>query len=255
MKGPEFLKEAEAIWKNVRTADDTPAAQLNVDIHKKLLNIFHAGDFYYYIFNLRTMSFDFISPEIKGVLGYEPGEMNIPLFLSSIHPDDHGFFLKFETEISKFFHNLDPAFIPDYKVRSDYRVKRKDGTYVRLLQQLINLEWGPEGTFHRIFGVHTDITDIKKEGKPVLSFIGLNGQPSFIDVKIQEEHVAGMDLLSEREMQVLILLAQGKNSRAIAEELFISKETVDKHRKNILAKTNTRNTAELITFSLKNGWL
>ena len=53
--------------------------------------------------------------------------------------------------------------------------------------------------------------------------------------------------LSPRESDVLELLIRGKSSAQIAAELFISKLTVDTHRRNILKKTGAKNTAELIS--------
>lgn len=60
-------------------------------------------------------------------------------------------------------------------------------------------------------------------------------------------------LLSKREQEVLKMIAEGKKSAEIATLLFISTNTVDTHRKNILAKCEVKNTAELISFANKNG--
>jgi len=62
-------------------------------------------------------------------------------------------------------------------------------------------------------------------------------------------------ILSDREKEVLKLIMQGKTSKQIADELFISKTTVDTHRKNILEKTGARNSSELITMALEKGWV
>jgi DNA-binding NarL/FixJ family response regulator len=59
--------------------------------------------------------------------------------------------------------------------------------------------------------------------------------------------------LSEREIAVLRLIADGKTNKEIAEELFLSTHTVDSHRKNIMQKTGCSNTASLIRFGLKSG--
>ncbi|MDP4184148.1 MAG: response regulator transcription factor [Bacteroidota bacterium] len=58
--------------------------------------------------------------------------------------------------------------------------------------------------------------------------------------------------LSERELEILILICKGYSNQEIGEQLFISKRTVDKHRANILAKTNCKNTANLVVFAIKN---
>ncbi|MDR2912885.1 MAG: response regulator transcription factor [Alistipes sp.] len=60
------------------------------------------------------------------------------------------------------------------------------------------------------------------------------------------------EALSEREAEVLPLVCEGLSNHEIAERLFISKRTVDKHRANILAKTGCKNTVSLVIYSVKN---
>ncbi len=62
-------------------------------------------------------------------------------------------------------------------------------------------------------------------------------------------------ILSKREQEVLRLIVDGKKSLEIAEQLFISINTVDTHRKNILAKCEVKNTAQLVAIANKNGWI
>ena len=59
--------------------------------------------------------------------------------------------------------------------------------------------------------------------------------------------------LTSREIQIIQLLSEGMSTREIAEKLFISNKTVERHKTNILKKTNTRNTAHLIRLSIQNG--
>jgi DNA-binding CsgD family transcriptional regulator len=61
--------------------------------------------------------------------------------------------------------------------------------------------------------------------------------------------------LSRREREVLALLIEGKKSEEISGQLFISKFTVDTHRKNLLRKTDCSNTASLISIAIQQGWL
>ena len=58
--------------------------------------------------------------------------------------------------------------------------------------------------------------------------------------------------ISEREMEILYHVCKGKSNQEIADELFISKRTVDKHRANLLSKTGCRNTAALVMYAIKN---
>ena len=59
--------------------------------------------------------------------------------------------------------------------------------------------------------------------------------------------------LSVREKEILLLICKGMTNYEIADTLFISKRTVDKHRANILEKTNCKNTANLVVYAIKNG--
>lgn len=58
--------------------------------------------------------------------------------------------------------------------------------------------------------------------------------------------------LSIREIEILVCVCRGLSNQEIADELFISKRTVDKHRANILEKTGCRNTASLVVYAVKN---
>jgi DNA-binding NarL/FixJ family response regulator len=58
--------------------------------------------------------------------------------------------------------------------------------------------------------------------------------------------------LSKREKEILMKICEGLSNQEIAETLFISKRTVDKHRANLLGKTNSKNTASLILFAIRN---
>jgi DNA-binding NarL/FixJ family response regulator len=59
--------------------------------------------------------------------------------------------------------------------------------------------------------------------------------------------------LTERESEILYLICKGLSNQEIADTLFLSKRTVDKHRENILSKTNVKNTAGLVMFAIKHG--
>ena len=61
-----------------------------------------------------------------------------------------------------------------------------------------------------------------------------------------------LPIITRREKEVLVLIAEGLTNGEIAEKLFISVTTVDSHRKNLLAKFNTRNTASLVRLAMLN---
>lgn len=252
---PSIFTEADKIWK--RTSNFTSSDQLafELEVHKKLLEFFQVGDYYYYVFNVSRSAFDFVSDDIQRVLGYNSASIDVPFLLSNIHPEDQPYFLNFENEVTTFFGTLTENQVPNYKVRYDYRIKKKDGEYLRILQQVVTIQYEKNAGIIRTFGVHTDITHIKPQGVPVLSFIGFNGEPSYINVQPKQVYQTGSLKLSPREKEILVLLIEGKNTAQISDTLFISEMTVKTHRRNILQKTNSSNTASLISNAIKKGWV
>jgi len=57
--------------------------------------------------------------------------------------------------------------------------------------------------------------------------------------------------LSEREIQIIKMIAEGLTNTQIADELFLSSHTVNTHRKNILSKLGVKNTAGIVMYAVK----
>lgn len=61
--------------------------------------------------------------------------------------------------------------------------------------------------------------------------------------------------LTSREKEILQLIFEGLSTTEIGERIFLSPRTVETHRSNLLNKTGAKNTAQLINFGIKNGWI
>ncbi len=70
----------------------------------------------------------------------------------------------------------------------------------------------------------------------------------------RKQNQPDIDELTKREMEVLLNICLGLSNQEIGEKLNISKRTVDKHRENLLSKTQCGNTAELVIFAIKNKY-
>ncbi|KAF2330579.1 response regulator transcription factor [Flavobacterium ginsenosidimutans] len=68
-----------------------------------------------------------------------------------------------------------------------------------------------------------------------------------------EKQVSNLADLSSREKEILILIAHEYNTAEIAEKTFISLNTVNTHRRNLLSKINAKNTAGLVKYAVENG--
>lgn len=60
-------------------------------------------------------------------------------------------------------------------------------------------------------------------------------------------------ILSERENEIIILIAEGLTNGQIAEQLFLSNHTINTHRKNIMAKLGVKNTAGIVIYAVKTN--
>jgi DNA-binding NarL/FixJ family response regulator len=61
------------------------------------------------------------------------------------------------------------------------------------------------------------------------------------------------DGLTQREVEVLLLIAQGRSNPEIAQELVVSIRTVTTHVSNIFSKINAANRAEAATYAIRHG--
>ncbi len=71
--------------------------------------------------------------------------------------------------------------------------------------------------------------------------------------KLNKSNFTENQFLSERETEIITLISLEYSAREISEELFISVNTVETHRKNIMKKLNTKNVIGLVKYALKNN--
>jgi DNA-binding NarL/FixJ family response regulator len=104
-------------------------------------------------------------------------------------------------------------------------------------------------------GADTDIVDAVRAAVRGDSFL----YPSAVATLVRDyvEHggrgEAQFDVLTPRELEVLKLIAEAHTSKEIAQELFISVKTVERHRQNILDKLGMRDRVELTRYAIRRG--
>lgn len=76
---------------------------------------------------------------------------------------------------------------------------------------------------------------------------------NYLESKKTQPIVRGYDLLSEREQQVFRLVVEGKSAKEIADLLFVSPKTIEKHRSNIMNKLGVHGRLELLKYAIKIG--
>jgi len=72
-------------------------------------------------------------------------------------------------------------------------------------------------------------------------------------LKINNKEIDNLTHITDRETEVLDLICKGLTNKEMAEKLFLSPKTIDRHRTSLLSKTNTKNTAQLVMFAIKKN--
>lgn len=185
---------------------------------------------------------------IKEFLGYDPKEFTFDRVVGSYHPNDHNM-------VSRLV-KATLSFASENNVQSEvgflltYRVRKKDGSYVKVLRQSNVFEIDKSGKIISNVSVLTDISFIDSSERVQWKFDAPGLDQKKFKTYVTKEYEG---FFSERELDVLKLLKEGTTSSAIAHQLFISKHTVDGHRRNMLRKSNCTNTIDLINFCKING--
>jgi DNA-binding NarL/FixJ family response regulator len=104
-------------------------------------------------------------------------------------------------------------------------------------------------------GADTDIVDAVRAAMRGDSYL----YPSAVTALVRDYAERGgrgeeqFDVLTQRELEVLKLIAEAYTSKQIADALFISLKTVDRHRQNILDKLGMRDRVELTRYAIRRG--
>ena len=144
---------------------------------------------------------------------------------TGLHPDDRD--LCMETYIK--------SFSARQPFRMQYRMERADGQYAWVEHTGVP-RFEADGDFVGFMGSATDITDRKR---------GI--------FTPDEQSVRMVFALTERERQVLVLIADGKSTKEAAAQLGISYKTADSHRSRILEKLGVHETASMVRYAIRAG--
>ena len=142
-----------------------------------------------------------------------------------LHPDDHD--LCMETYLK--------SFSARQPYRLEYRLRRRDGEYRWVEDQGVP-RFEEDGTFAGFIGSTMDVSTRKR---------GIFAP--------DEEAVRMVFALTERERQVLVLIAEGKSTKEAAAHLGISYKTADSHRSRILEKLGVHETASMVRYAIRSG--
>ncbi len=231
---------------------------------KKIANLFTPGTSYFYILNVHNLELDYISSEVELITGLKPDNVTIEKLLNTALPKELEWVKKKEMVVRDFYGRFLPKEkMTEYKLVYSYKMKDHKNNHRVILHQAIPLSTTENGTFKHVLSIHTDISHLTSKSTHNVSFMDLEGRMSYYNIPAEEERFDPklakaepntlFNELTEREQEILNLVAKGFSAKQIAENLNLSEHTVKTHRKNILKKCQCNNTAELVAESMIAG--
>lgn len=205
-------------------------------------------------FDFFKNNYFFVSESFNSVFGFHKNHLPVASnewFRNRFHPDDY---IINEGSIwaLKYLYSQPVEKRKDYRLIHEFRIKNDDEKWIRLLIQNEILELDKKGNLWIDlklcdFSPNQDldapgqfIFRSKLSGEVIYSLQGKNSMSESI---------------SNREKEILGLISEGHKSSQIAEKLFISVNTVNNHRRNMIEKLNVSNSSEAVKMASKLGMI
>lgn len=226
----------------------------NSIVFKDLVQLLQPGKHFMFILNEIQSKIEWISPSFSNIVDYTESELHNLFDKHNVHPDDFEAILEIERKIQRFISETPPDELHDFKIMYDFRFRKKDGNYIRLLMQQIHIPEKKTSLSHKIVGIVCDISYLKSDGTPAFCILNVKETTTLQPNNQDEDAEFSLNTFSKREREVISLIISGLSSREIATKLFISIDTVKNHRKNILTKSNCSNSIQLFNKCVHSGW-
>lgn len=211
---------------------------------------------FFIVTNTTKQIYEFVSKNFEYTLGLNRDKManeGVPYWFSHFHPQDLPVWMSALEDLMVFTMTEVP--LEDRHKLSytwNFRVKNAKGKYLNALEHQTPTYFDETGK--PVIGIaHFSITG-KDEQRPIIGTVkklNENNEYETIYYKNYSQKLI-TETISNREKDVVRLLALNKTSKEISEKLFISPHTVSAHRKNILKKLDFDSTQELVQYCIVN---
>jgi DNA-binding CsgD family transcriptional regulator len=216
-----------------------PNDPLNAMIEEKLGS---TGQFFH-IADVLQMRIVYFSKGCHEFFGVRPEQMDPSVYMENTHPDD---FLRHSVGRSKLIKLGSELYTKKQGkiiLSTNLKTLNASNIYIDLLYQLCVCYLDIPHPAVYSLQINTDISGIFKSRYGYHYYVGDDiSQFRYPD----KELLKTGNIFSKREFEIIKGIAEGLDSKQIADKLFLSVHTINTHRRNILDKTNHRSTHELI---------
>lgn len=229
---------------------------LNIDRQdsqvKDLETVLEKNRQFFYIADLIRMKILFTSYSVCNLLGVDPEDVDPYLIFDITHPDDIERHSSVRARLIQCGNDL---FVKNNKymvMSTNFRFRDDKKNYINFLNQAyIWSSLKPKHTVYCVIVV-TDISWFRNINHGYNSFSGTD--LSYFRYPDENLIMTGC-AFTDREFEIIRLVEQGLTSENISEKIFISRHTVNTHRRNILKKTGMTTLSELVHDLKERGLL
>lgn len=246
----EVWNSYSGIRKENKQVSNTPP------IERIIGEMFAIGEFYYYVLNLTNSTLSNHHPNILKIHGLKKYPENLKEVIDLTHPDDIQFILKAEEKVIQKMEEIGKDNHLYLKSSYCFRMKTAKGNYELFHHQAILTMEDEDKNLIQAINIHTNINHITKENPNTVLVTGIGPRNDFHQIKIENlpTFKSFQEVnLTKRETEILSFIAKGYSGSEISKMLILSEHTVRTHRKNILAKTSSRNSKELLKKAFEWG--
>jgi DNA-binding CsgD family transcriptional regulator len=205
-----------------------------------------------FVFNPHTNRYLYMSDKLKVLSGIDPlsytGENGAEFAYSRAHPDQFESMVQMNQFAVKCISGFAAKDYKDLLICLSFLYKNGNDEYVQVLQRSIALEVGEAGMPSLFISFGHYVGHLKKPGSLDLVFSTPNNIIMY-DYNFEQKCIDGPKTFSEQEKKIVVMLAQGDDTKTIAQKLFISPHTVDTHRRNLIKKTNSVDTTGVVAIA------
>ncbi|QRY58985.1 response regulator transcription factor [Sphingobacterium siyangense] len=208
-----------------------------------------------YFINYLKQEYIIFSDSIRQISGYHSREFldgGLDMLRYVYNKDD---FKTYSNEIftrnCDFLASVPQAEHQDYLFSYTFRVKSIEGGTQQIWQRGSYITHTETGLPLYSFGICQNITELKTDSRMIHAIEKINFNTPNLSIETNYFFPNQEDkLFSKKEKEVLSLLSEGFSTKQIADKMHVADTTIITHRKNMMEKSNTKNTAELIAYSL-----
>jgi len=224
-----------------------PTGFLNIKpedpIMQKLEKVMDENDQMLTVSDLGQIKYIFASNGCKKIFGIEPHEINPGFFMETIHPDDMQRIGLGRAKMFKVAQEIYAKEAGNALMSFTLRFQNPNSGYNNILGQAYFFHAPAPKKVVYLIQVIKNVTGVKGINPDGHWYAG----PDISLFRFPDEKLLKMGSnLSDREYEIVKLIASGLSSKEIADKLFISTHTVNTHRSNILEKTEKKNVSDLI---------